>query len=365
METKEILNGDIYPKLTELHSYSFFVSGTAPELYPTTLFFGLFRCLFGEKRGIPKMYPFCGSWGMPVSTVILNDNESSVPVFLDLVYLSLVEKCFYSVEQSLPIEKWGSLLSEGNIDGNMYEYLVVGMAPYGGVAVWAHGFKKASLVAWLQAEETQVDMKDFMPLNPNVSLDENCDFYINNDPAVKKNLETNGLPPRNLYEKYMQQFTYRYQVLFGKWKEEEEKWEEYGEDETIPELDSLEEMLFDGTHDKMNDGRLLKFHEAGKPKKLAVKWHIKKKQYAAYFWFHDKEIKGVFGHFYGPHPETKTDFMIRIDADKNKYELVMYRYGLKEPYVLPENSYELIVFRNKFEVFRSDNYCQQTGAWIW
>ena len=61
------------------------------------------------------------------------------------------------------------------------------------------------------------------------------------DPAVKENLEKNGLPPKNLFDKYMQQFTYRYLVKFGKWDESEKIWKEYGEEETTPELDSLEE----------------------------------------------------------------------------------------------------------------------------
>ena len=79
----------------------------------------------------------------------------------------------------------------------------------------------------------------------------------------------------------------------------------------------------------------------------------------------DKEICKVFDRFYGAHPETKTEFMIRIDVEQNKYELALYRYGLKEPQVINESAYQLIVFKNKFEHFRSENYDQPRGAWIW
>ena len=60
-----------------------------------------------------------------------------------------------------------------------------------------------------------------------------------------------------------------------------------------------------------------------------------------------------------------TDFMIRIDSEKNKYELALYRYGLKEPQVISESAYQLLVFKNKFEYYRSENYNQPRGAWIW
>lgn len=130
-------------------------------------------------------------------------------------------------------------------------------------------------------------------------------------------------------------------------------------------LDYFAEILFDATNNCMNDGSLLKYHEAGKPKKLRVQWHIGKSEYSAYFWFEDERIREVFDKFYGAHPDTKTDFIIRIDAEKRKYELALYRYGLKEPQIIPEDVYQLLVFKNKFEDYRSENYNQERGAWIW
>lgn len=161
----------------------------------------------------------------------------------------------------------------------------------------------------------------------------------------------------------MKQFTYRYQIAFDNWNGKQ--WGKYEEEEAAPEFDYVEEALYDGTHDKLHDGGLMKYHEAGKPKKLKVQFHVVKSEYSAYFWFEDERIREVFDRFYGAHPDTKTDFIIRIDAARNKYEVAMYRYGLKEPVVLAEDAYQLIVFRNKFECYRSENYNQQRGAWIW
>ena len=136
-------------------------------------------------------------------------------------------------------------------------------------------------------------------------------------------------------------------------------------EEFIPTLKYIEESLFDGTYDKLHDDGLLKYHEAGKPKKLAIKWQIDKSEYSAYFWFDNEKICSIFERFYGVHPDTKTDFIVRIDAEKKKYELSLFRQGLKEPLVIPEEAYQLLVFKNKFEDYRSKNYNQERGAWVW
>lgn len=170
-----------------------------------------------------------------------------------------------------------------------------------------------------------------------------------------------------LFDNYMKQFTYRYQMEFERWDEANGDWTKYEEEEMsmMPEFDYIEEALFDGTHDKLHDGGLMKYHEAGKPKKLAVQWHVNKSEWSAYFWFEDEVIRAIFDRFYGAHRDTKTDFILRFDPYNNKYELSLYRYGLREPLLISEKAYQLLVFKNKFECFRSNNYAQERGAWIW
>lgn len=132
-----------------------------------------------------------------------------------------------------------------------------------------------------------------------------------------------------------------------------------------PQLQVVAVKNYDGTFDKTNNGALMTYHITGKPWKLSFQWEWSKTVYSAYFWMDEEEITKVFERFYGAHPETKTDFIIRIDAENKKYELALYRQGLKEPVVIPESAYQLIVFKNKFEDYRSENYNQPRGAWIW
>lgn len=345
--------------------YNYTISGCAPVLYPADIVFALFYVNEDESVEMPKRTPFKADWGYPMG-IEISEDEYPLPVKIDMVWLSLVEKKFYSLVHDLPVEKifhyFGCNTNE-ETGSRKVEYIILGMAPNGGVAMWLHSKEKAVLVEWMHAEITHVPPCFVLPIYSNSSIEEYCDFYINREPCVRENLEKNGLPPRDLFENYMKQFTYRYMMLFEHWDKNE--WKMYEEEETVPEFDYIEEALFDGTHDKLHDGGLMNYHQAGKPKKLAVKWHIKKSEYSAYFWFEDEEIRTVFDRFYGAHPETKTDFMIRIDSDNKKYELALYRYGLKEPQVISESAYQLLVFKNKFEYYRSENYNQLRGAWIW
>ena len=350
-----------------MEEYRYFVSGTAPVLFPTHLFFGLLWVGEGDAVQLPRRYPFRGDWGEPISTHLLDRETFPAPFLLDMVWLSLTERRFYSVYERLPQEELESLLAETDDQTGepLYSHLVVGMAPYGGAALWAYGTRKCSLVRWLRGEPVRVAMAEFLPANPDIRLEDYCADSLGAVPEASENFELNGLPPQDLYEKYMQQFHYRYQIRFGKWNGKKDRWEEYAEEEVVPVLDSLEELLYDGTHDKLNDGRLLAFHEAGKPWKLAVKWHVRKWEYLAFFWFADAEIRAAFDRFYGSHPETKSDFLLRIDPERNRYEVSMFRPGLQEPFVLPETAFDVLVFRNQFECFRSDNYSQEPDAWLW
>lgn len=341
------------------NEYEFFVSGNAPWLYPTDTLFGLLWYSEESSVEIPKKIPFCGEWGVALSNSVMLLDKYPMPSKLSIVWLSIVEESYYEVESLLPKSQMESLWEH---EKQTFSHIVVGMAPYGQISVWLYGLKKSIIIKWIQGNRVDVDLNDY--LSTELNLHQYCESLLS-DREAKINLQQNGLPPRDLFDNYMKQFTYRYTALFEHWNEDKNVWQKYDDEEIIPEFDYIEDTLFDGTHDKLHDGGLMNYHQAGKPKKLAVKWHIKKSDYTAYFWFEDEEIRNVFDRFYGTHPETKTDFMIRIDSENKKFELALYRYGLKEPVVIKKSAYQLIVFKNKFEYFRSENYNQPRGAWIW
>ena len=317
---------------------------------------------------------YYGDWGtMPYEVYFYEENL--LPKGLFAQWLSAIEKKFYCVEVILPPLKEvfdSSFFSDSEFG------LVVGLAPFGGLSLWIHNDRKSSILLWTHGLEIENEEAKVFPNIEFNSIKEYYDYRIINGNNLWNRRAAIIPIPHNHFDNYMKQFTYRYIVLFEHWDEGKEIWSsdckssqtehkslQEEKKEPVPELDYLEEALFDGTHDKLHDGGLMNYHEAGKPKKLAVQWHIKKSEYTAYFWFEDEEIRSVFDRFYGAHPDTKTDFMIRIDSEKKKIELALYRYGLKEPQIISESAYQLIVFKNKFEYFRSENYDQIQGAWIW
>lgn len=345
----------------------FRVSGNAPMKYPVETFFGVVYCSNNEIIEIPQQYPFKGNWGIPQTNLLETPKEYHGPFKLDLVYLSIIEQKFYSIEATIPQEMVANsyaVIKRDTVKDSI-PYIVIGMAPYGLISVWFANSYKTTLISSFWGEEIQVTMNMFRANRKDATLNDICADYIDINNRTKKKRLLNIIPKKDLFAKYMQQFTYRYLPLFEKYNDAEDvKWQKYKE-EDYPEYEYIEESLFDGTFDKLHDDGLLKYHQAGKPKKISIKWHIKKSEYAAYFWFEDEKICSIFERFYGTHPDTKTDFIIRIDAEKKKYELALFRHGLKEPQIISEDAYQLLVFKNKFEDYRSDNYNQERGAWIW
>lgn len=344
------------------------VSSNYPFLFPIRIIAGILWVDDNDGYEILQTNTNSIEWGHPNNMYLLSDQTKGLPMTIDMIWLAITEKKIYSITRPLSVSKIKKAFNSNfsNENESLYQYLVVGIAPYGKISLWAYGDRKCIILDWLRGDVFEdIDINIAFPNYDNKSLIDICQSYINEDKIVKDHLIQNGLPPKDLFDNYMKQFIYRYLFLFEHWDKCQEEWKSYNDEEIIPELDYIEEALFDGTHDKLHDGGLMNYHQAGKPKKLAVKWHIKKSEYMAYFWFEDKEICKVFDRFYGAHPETKTDFMIRIDAEHNKYELALYRYGLKEPQVISESVYQLLVFKNKFEYYRSKNYNQPRGAWVW
>lgn len=341
----------------------FLISGNAPAQYPVETLFGILRCADGKILEIPYRYPLYGEWGSPVSNVYDYVEDMTVPDIINVVYLSIIEKKFYSLNCEISKEIQSKLKEDLEDDGEEPKHLVIGMAPYGKVYMWVSTSAKRSFLCCFEAEEVTVPMKCFRHLRPDATIDEICDEYISTLPLVKDNLRRYGLPAHDLFTKIMQQYRYRYVISFKNWNDDKECWEEY--EDGCPVLSYLEDYLIDGSFDKLHDEGLQMYHFGGKPDKLTLKWKNDKTEYCAYFWFDERGMAEIIGKFYGVHKDTNTDFMINIDEKKHKYEFALFRYGIKEPLVIPEQAYQMIVFKNMFECYRSENYDQPRGAWVW
>ena len=136
-----------------------------------------------------------------------------------------------------------------------------------------------------------------------------------------------------------------------------------GEEEM--DLTLLQELLVDGSMRQLTEGSILNYRDRARPSKIELGWTVGNDNYSAFFFIDDAQQLGIFNRVYGVHLDTKSDYIFNIDIDAEEYSLALYRQGLKDPVAIPESAYQLIVFKNKFECYRSENYNQSRGAWIW
>lgn len=342
------------------------VSGCAFDGFPVDTAYALLWTDRENTISVPKQYPYKGNWGGCVSTVISGDDGYPMPIRLSILYLSLTERKFYAIDTALPAKEMGWYWLD-NVDDEgheLFSHIVVGMAPFGGVALWFHGDKKSVLLAWLQAEEMKIGIEDFQPMLSGVTLEQYCRHYIEGESAARNEI-TDVMDSPGFFDKIMRQYAYRYVISFRHYDKDSDTWRRYGEDTDEPVVISLSEKLLDGTHNRLNDGYLMRYHEAGQPGMLSLCWNVKKAEYEAFFWFKPSVINGFFTRFYGNHPDTKSDFLVFIDPDKMAFAFALYRHGLNEPVFLPLQAFQMKTFRNGMEKSRSLNYSLPDGAWIW
>jgi len=370
--------------------YEIQVSGLAPKSYPTIIGSGLLW--YSEKAAlrVPPESPFSSRrWSaVPRESIFSRPDDFPMPKRMTLLWLSLSEyKCYYLATdlRSDMEELWRS-----NVDSAgryLFTHIVVGMAPYGGVALWMSGSSKSILVDWMHGREAPEVADRFIPENSGMTFLEYCNSYSSagidrywrehglETVETPKNIMEWEQPPQGLYEEYMQQFRYRYVLRFEDWDEQGfvdsdgcvVHWGKPDADgwKSSFELRYFWEHLYDGTYDKMHDGRLFSYHTAGKPNKLRLEWHIGESDYMAYIWLDSGILSDVFGDFCGSDRDTGTDFMIRIDPVKYKFEISLHWEGAGEPVLIPEEAYQVIVFKDTYRVFYSENYAQPKNAWSW
>ena len=104
---------------------------------------------------------------------------------------------------------------------------------------------------------------------------------------------------------------------------------------------------------------------ARRPERIAMAWHAGKNEWSAHLWLDEELTAPIFERLYGTHRDTRMDMMLHFDPEQRHYELAMFRYGLANPIQLPQDCWQIIVFKDQFEHYRSENYDRPTAAWQW
>lgn len=261
-------------------------------------------------------------WGEAIAYKHIEDEVKSI-TNIEVGWRCTDDDILYCFELRTQLDVLGKI---NNLLGEDGVAIIIGLAPLGYIAFWSKN----------KGEQILLSAFKTVPSPEGNSV-------------IK---ETNICSERNYYDfkVIFKQYYYRLCVFIGN-------------DETVEYKGLIRFKGFDGCKHMLQSFDICKSHSI--PEKISVKYNVLKTEFEIFSWINLNEMHLVFERFYGAHPETKADFIIRIDVEKKKYELALYRQGLKEPVVIPESAYQLIVFKNKFEDYRSENYNQPRGAWIW
>ena len=327
------------------NGFEWFASGNAPVLFPTELVAGGFLFEDLTKLDIPESNPFATGWGKPVSMHLLPDNHHPAPKFILIIWFSIVEAKFYTVSEELPQEQIKALLAEKDEKTKKPKYnrIIAGMAPYGKLAIWLSGNGITTEVAWLQGKDTQSEMKDFNPKSK-LSKEKYAEKALADCKEALKNFQENGLPSPVLFKRYMQRFNYRITPKFDD-----------------ANFESIELYYYNGELNTTKTNEYNAVMMRAKPSKIVLNWSKDKTQYSGYFWTDEKKIMAAFKDCYGDDAQKEGDFIIQVEKSQKQF-----RFFLKNSDAsieIPEEDMQYIIFKNKFEFCRSNNYNKPKGGW--
>lgn len=351
--------------------YFYQTSDSAPRLFPAIRLFGNFFKAdgFKDERMIAKGNHQQGEWGEAHAPVVVGRKAEALPKSFSIGWLSVAEqKCYglaEEIDQTLVEREWNRKDNEGN---DLFQYFVLGMAPYGGVALWLRGETKSVILGYYKAFDMTNDEKTAKHYLLRRTPSDICREYLATHEAVAHHLSVTGLPLPHLFDHWMQQFEYRFVPLEEYW--DGERWQEYDEEDIYYDdidLNVLEVQRYDGTHDQTNDFSLLCYHKAGMPRQLKVKWSAERNDFSAYYWLDDETVWTLMHRFTNLMPSARISMLLRIDTRCQRYELALKGddESFQQPIALPQEVFQLLVFKDGNELYRSNNFNKGDGAWNW
>ena len=326
--------------------FEWFASGNAPLLFPTELVTGDFIFDDLSKMRIPESAPFAAKWGETVSMHLSSEKYHPAPKFILIAWLSIVEGKFYAVIEELPQKQIETLLAEKNekTKNPKYDTLVAGMAPHGSLALWLSGNGITTVVAWLHGQEIDMEMKDFAPKSK-FTKEEYIKRALAECKEAEDNFRKNALPEPALFEQYMQTFNYRITPKFA----------------NNAQFEGIEMNYYNGEINTLNSGEHTENLMRAKPSKISLHWSDGKKKYDGYFWTDEKKLVETFANCYGSDAQKEGNLIIQADASHKQFQFFLQNNDVSIE--IPVEDMQYIIFKNKFEFYRSKNYKKPKGGW--
>ncbi|MFM6932589.1 MAG: DUF2931 family protein [Novosphingobium sp.] len=160
---------------------SWLATETAPKDYPAYVVNALFVLQGGGVEGIPDDRFTNGGWGSTGALQVIGDNEKAFPTELRAEWFDLASRKGYKGVFPLPAEQLAGMMRQKyeQPDGEKasVDYLRVGFAPGGDVAVWVSARRVNHLVGMYKAAPAQIAVSA-MSNDPADTLDQFVDKML-------------------------------------------------------------------------------------------------------------------------------------------------------------------------------------------
>lgn len=297
----------------------------------------------GSSELLSSQQLYKDGWGGKTTISIPHRDSKSHPYRLYIAYYSICEDKHYVSEIDFNEHNIFSKICAFYGEDSDICNLIIGIAPYGKVYFLVSNIDRQELLFYTKSKIIEESLLGL-------------DYDVTKKVKRSEILQNISINPHKYYSILLYPYIFRFIIDFNY-------------ENKIASDFKIKYMYyksFNGIYYRSQDeANILNWSEKGVFHNITLCYRKFKTDYLAYFHLNNVSIIQLYDKFFGIHPDTKTDFIIRIDAENKKYELALYRQGLKEPVVIPESAYQLIVFKNKFEDYRSENYNQPRGAWIW
>lgn len=162
--------------------FSWLPTECAPVDHPIQILQGDLLFEDGDSIYIPDNRLVYNGWGEIGSVHIVGDELKPVPGKLSITWFSFLEDKFYGGDFLLPADKISRLFVEGYVSAvdnkqATYNYIMVGLAPGGGVAVWLRGEQITREVCFLKASPASIGWTDFFD-HPTVTRKQFIDLNL-------------------------------------------------------------------------------------------------------------------------------------------------------------------------------------------
>lgn len=339
------------------------ISCLAPLAYPIIGFKGFAYC-DNRKRDI--YFNPIDVLGEEPHTIVF-EGKKELPERIELAWLSIIDKKCYAVEADIDKQKaeqlWKDNEASAEEASQLYKHVICGVLPNKSIGIYLYSETKSILFQKLKANEINISI-ELLPLS---FIDSESERILSENEEARE-VATLGMPPSEFFDHWLEQFYYRYVPLEEYW--DGENWQEYDEEDMFYDdimINELHVQRFDGTHHELPDDiSLIKYHEAGMPKRMALQWDEGRSHLSAYWWFDDQVLYPILHRFFSLNPDARADILLRCDSRQECFEIAL-KSGemLQQPITVLPEAYQLIVFKDGHELYKSENYNQEQGAWNW